>query len=145
MQIPSKTSRFMICRLKFFLGQAPRKLSRFIASTFPMRTSLLCSIAFVSISLFLFFRTRFIVNSISLSSVLSLLDLSLITLLAFSRIYSSGNASPASSKLFFTLLNTSWTRRRGLSNFRYSFIDLSYPYLCLHLIITPLPFHFCGT
>lgn len=129
---------------KTLLGQAQRKLSRSFASTLPMRTSLLCSIVFVSNSLFLFLRICFKVNSISSSSVLSLLDLSLITLLAFSMIYSSGNASPASSKLFFTRVNTSWTRR-GLSNFRYSFIDLSYPYLCLHLIITPLPFHFCGT
>ena len=134
----------MICCLKLLLVKRHVNCTDFLHPPCPCGHHCCVRLPFISISLFLFFRTRFIVNSISSSSVLFLLNLSLITLLALSRIYSSGNAFPASSKLFFTLLNTSWTRR-GLSDLRNSVIDLSYPSLCLHLIITPLPLHFCRT
>lgn len=69
-------------------------------------TSSLCLITLVLMSFFWFLRTRFITTTTSSASVLFILVLRLLTLLVFSGMKSSVKVSPASYRVFLTLVYT---------------------------------------
>ena len=70
-------------------------------------TALLCLMALVLMSCFLFLRILFMVIANNSSSVFSELIFGLITLLTLSRINSSEYVSPASSRFRFVRVNAS--------------------------------------